>query len=500
MAKRFVSIWFPYLKTDWFTIRLPDLKACPFVLTIPDHGRLVISAANALARRENIYPGMALADARAIHSRLEVRDDRPGLELKLLKGIAEWIIRYTPQPAMDAPDGLMLDATGCPHLWGGEKQYLDDITKRLNQFGYSARVTIADTVGAAWAVSRYGKKDFIVDPAQQLSAISSLPVAALRLQPALTQRLEKLGLRRVKDFMEMPRPALRRRFGEDILLRLDQAFGHVDEHIISVIPAEPFEERLPCLEPIVSAKGIEIALQRLLHLLCARLQMEGKGLRNAVLSCYRVDGKIIQIEIGTNRGSCNAAHLFRLFEFKISGIEPALGIELFLLNASRVEDLNPVQETLFSNTKNLQDTALAELLDRISIKNGAGCINRYLPAEHYWPERSFQKASEISDKPLCPWNIGRPRPLFLLPKPETIQVTAPIPDYPPMMFRYKAVLHKIARADGPERIEQEWWLQDGQHRDYYLVEDEEGHRYWIFRSGHYDVEKTYAWFIHGFFA
>ena len=85
-------------------------------------------------------------------------------------------------------------------------------------------------------------------------------------------------------------------------------------------------------------------------------------------------------------------------------------------------------------------------------------------------------------------------------KPEPIEVTAPIPDYPPMLFRYKGKLHKIIKADGPERIEQEWWLQEGQHRDYYCVEDEEGCRYWLFRSGHYDAEKTYQWFIHGFFA
>ncbi|HEU4902126.1 MAG TPA: DNA polymerase Y family protein, partial [Flavisolibacter sp.] len=84
--------------------------------------------------------------------------------------------------------------------------------------------------------------------------------------------------------------------------------------------------------------------------------------------------------------------------------------------------------------------------------------------------------------------------------PERIDVTAPIPDYPPMLFRYKGTMHKIIKADGPERIEQEWWIQDGEHRDYYCVEDEEGRRYWLFRSGHYNEEKTPLWFLHGFFA
>jgi protein ImuB len=68
-----------------------------------------------------------------------------------------------------------------------------------------------------------------------------------------------------------------------------------------------------------------------------------------------------------------------------------------------------------------------------------------------------------------------------------------------MMFRYKGRVHKIIKADGPERIEQEWWVATGRHRDYYAVEDEDGKRYWLFRSGHYDADKTFKWFIHGFF-
>ncbi len=165
-----------------------------------------------------------------------------------------------------------------------------------------------------------------------------------------------------------------------------------------------------------------------------------------------------------------------------------------------MEDHKPGQEVLFANSKGINDQDIAELLDRISGKNGTACVRRFLPSEHYWPERSFVEAKDINEQPASNWAIPRPRPLLLLPAPETIQVTAPIPDYPPMMFRYKGILHKVNRADGPERIEQEWWLQEGQHRDYYVVEDEDGRRYWIFRSGHYDAAKTHGWFMHGFFA
>ncbi len=142
---------------------------------------------------------------------------------------------------------------------------------------------------------------------------------------------------------------------------------------------------------------------------------------------------------------------------------------------------------------------LAELLDRLANKIGAGNIHRYLPQERYWPEQSFKPALSLKEIPATTWRTNRPRPSLLLSKPERIEVTAPVPDYPPMLFIYKNNTHYIKKADGPERIEREWWLDEGLHRDYYQVEDQEGRRYWLFRSGHY-AEEGALWYIHGFFA
>ena len=267
-----------------------------------------------------------------------------------------------------------------------------------------------------------------------------------------------------------------------------------------MFPVEPYQERLPCLEPISTATGIEIALQQLIDTLCARLQKEQKGIRKAEFKGYRIDGKTVSISIGTHRASSNPKHLFKLFELKIELIEPDLGIELFMLEAKKVEEAPALQEQLWESVCGLENNSLAELIDRLAGKVGEGHIHRYLPDEHYWPERSIKPTASLEEQPTTSWRTDRPRPTLLLPKPEPIEVMAPIPDYPPMHFRYRNVLHKVIRADGPERIEQEWWLQDGQHRDYYYVEDEQGRRYWLFRLGHYDAEKKPSWFIHGFFA
>jgi protein ImuB len=500
LKKRYLSLWFRRLKTDYVSIRRPALLHQPFVLALPDHGRMVITAANALALKEGIQTGMAVADARVLVPSLEVLDDKEGLSSTLLNQLANWCIRYSPTVAIDTPDGLLLDITGCSHLWGGEKDYLRHIVHTLRNKGFDVRAAVADTVGAAWAIARYGQVTTIAEPGEQVNALLSLPPSALRIDPLIAGRLQKLGLDKIQRIAGMARQSLRTRFGNELLMRLDQAFGRAEEHIESVVPAEVYVERLPCLEPICTAGGIEIALTRLLETLCLRMQQDGKGLRTAVFKGHRVDGQLTGAAIGTHRATHSTAHLLKLFEEKIPRMEPGLGIEVFTLEAPKVEDVGPSQSSIWEGRGGLPDKGLSELIDRVSNKMGADRVHRYMPAEHYWPERAITVTNSLDEIALERWSVARPRPVYLLPRPEHIEVTAPIPDYPPMHFRHRNQLHKILRADGPERIEQEWWIATGQHRDYYMVEDENGVRYWIFRSGHYKDEGPHQWFLHGFFA
>jgi protein ImuB len=500
MKKRFAAIWFRYLKTDWMINRRLELKNSPFALAVPDHGRMRITEVSALAKSKGISAGMIVADAKITLPDIQVFDDPPALSQKLLNKLCLWHTRFTPITAIDPNEGLILDITGCTHLWGSEEAYLKAIITKLKGLGFHVRAAIADTIGTAWAVCRYGKIKAIIKPGEQAEALMPLPPAALRLETSIVERLQKLGFYQISSFIEMERSALRRRFGQQLLLRLDQALGNEEEFIAPVFPIEPYNERLPCLEPIQTITGIEIALQRLLQTLCKRLQQEGKGLRKASFKGYRIDGKTEEITISTNHPSNNSSHLFKLFELKILAIDPAFGIELFTLEAFQVETIRPLQETFWTTNSSLESRAIAELLDRLESKFGNNIIHRYLPDEHHLPERSVKPAASLQEKPATAWPVNKPRPIQLLQTPHPVEVTAPIPDYPPMNFRYKGKLHTIQKADACERIESEWWLDGSLPRDYYIVEDDEGKRYWLFRLGYYSENKTPSWFIHGFFA
>ncbi len=498
--KRFVSIWFPYLLTDWYALHDPSVRDTPFVLKANIRNRVTITAASLAAVQKGIYTGMALADARAIFPALQAFDQRSGVAEKLLKKIAAWCIRFSPVASADGTDGIIIDATGCSHLWGNDRLYVTDIVNKLKAKGYHAKAAMADTIGAAWAMARFRNKSCIIHAGKHNDAIAYLPVESLRLESDTVQRLHKLGLHRVADIINMPARTLSRRFGKHIVQRLKQAAGTIEEYIEPVVPVPQYHERLTCLDPIVRIEGIEIAVQQLLERVCNRLVKEGKGIRQLLLKCWIVDGKEQTVSIGTSAATTSIKHLMGLFTLKISTIMPGLGIELFMLEATVVEDAQPKQEVIWKTTAVLSDVNITELVDRLQSRFGNIAVKRYLPAQHHLPERSVKITSSLQEKPEIDWYTNTLRPIILLPQPVQVEVTAPIPDYPPMMFRYNGSLHKVIKADGPERIEQEWWIRDGRHRDYYAVEDETGARYWLFRSGHYDAEKTYRWFVHGLFA
>ena len=501
MKRRYVSIWFPHLIINWMQRNKPALTNKAFVITKSVHGKMVVVAANGIAKDAGIVNGISLADASALAHDLLTFNEEPNKPQALLHGMAIWLIRYTPLAGVSLPDGLILDISGCAHLWGGEANYVASIRKRFEDFGYYTRIAVADTIAATWGIVRYSKEDVNIIPiGEQTNALLPFPVAALQLDAETMQRLVKLGLSKISNIINIKPATLRRRFGSELLHKLGLALGNEEDFFEPVIPAIAYRQILPCMSVVLDAQGIQTALKILLQKICTQLGLAQKGLRTAIFTCHKSDRKVCSLQIQTHRASNNSQHLFKLFEDKISSLSPEPGIELFVLEATTTEALTAQQDQFFQIDHSSNTAAVALLLDRIGGKIGNQNIYRFQQSEDYWPERSFKPANILDPFTENTQISTKPRPIQLLTKPASIAVTAPVPDYPPMNFRYKGKLHKIMKADGPERIEQVWWIQEGAHRDYYVVEDEEGLRYWLFRLGHYNSNSSYQWFLHGFFA
>jgi len=511
----------------------------PFALVLERRAALGLYAVDLAAEQAGLRPGMALADARAMTPSLHVAPATPGEDAAALARLADWCGRYSPWTAAGQPDtdphgqdpavagddpfqslegagggGLWLDATGCAHLFGGEDAMLEDLVARVRGRGFSARAAMADTPGAAWAMARFapgGAPWVAVPPGGAADALAPLPVAALRLGAATAAGLHGLGIRRVADLADLPRAPLAARFGETVAARLDAALGRRTETISPERPRPPLAARLAFPEPLGRAEDIAAALDALLAELCRALEDAGKGVRRLTLVLYRPDGSLARCAVGTARPNRDPVHLARLFAERIGDIDPGFGIEEMMLAAAVAEPLAADQLGLERDAPGggADPAALEALIDRLANRLGAAAVRRTVFRESHLPERAagFRPAGDGPGPGAVPAPPGGPRPVCLLRPPEPIEALCGAPDGPPAQFRWRRVLHRVARIEGPERIAPEWWRAapggDDEEscaagtRDYYRAEDTDGRRFWLYREA--AAPAPPGWYLHGLF-
>lgn len=451
--------------------------------------------------------------------------------IKRSERLAHWCGRYTPWTSLDDDGGIWLDITGCQHLFGGEQALMQDLCARIAEQDLDVRAAVADTPGAAWAAARFGQtqppspslspmpgeKDFVgtfvtIPSGAQREMLASLPTAALRVGYGAAEGMRRLGVRRIGDLYALPRAPLAARFGADVLKRLDQALGHRDEPVSPIRPAPSRRVRITFPDPIGLRDDLWAAFERLLTALIERLETAGDGVRLLDLTGYRADGTWGRLVVGIGQASRDGVHIRRLVEEKFDGLDPGFGVEVMILAALETEAMQPAQHTLSGADAKTED--LARLVDRLQNRLGGERIGALVPTPRHMPERAQRAVPTLTEasgqhdaEGIETQAPTLPRPLHVLGTPEPIDAMAPVPDGPPVLFKWRRQTHRIIRADGPERIAPEWWLEDpaqlasGQARvrDYYQVEDDTGARYWLFRAGLYQSDKSPRWYLHGLF-
>ena len=464
----------------------------------------LLAAVSPQARSLGLAPAMPLSKARILIPGLDVRDSDP-------EGDSRWLLRlglfaarrWTPRAALSGPDGLWLDLSGVAHLFGGERRMCERILAFLGRLGFSARIAVAGTAGTAHALARFGPAPLVLCPGgAEAEAIAAMPLAALRLDPAQLATAHRLGVERIGELVAMPRAPLQRRFGSTLLLRLDQALGRAPEPFDPIVPEEPLSVLLRFVEPIATPESIAEASGEAVRRLVPMLAQAGLGLRRLVLLCDRIDKEVQAVTISLARATRDCAHLRRLIEAKIETIEPGFGIERLRLVAARAEPLAPQAiEGGLSGARPTPDLSL--LVDRLAVRLGGRRLFRLTALESDLPERSVARIGPLERPARWPdW----PRPVRLLAPPEPVdQVMSPLPDGPPRRFRWRGRIYRVAAADGPERLYGEWWRraeESASVRDYFQVEDENGARFWLYRSGDGEDGATgdMGWHMHGIFA
>ncbi|KKC35163.1 hypothetical protein WH87_18090 [Devosia epidermidihirudinis] len=497
-----------------------------------------LAALDAEAARMGLRVGQNLADARAMLPGLTVREiDRPLLEA-IFADFADWHSNASPLVAVmqdvTAFGDLVLDITGVAHLFGGERPMLRLLLSRLRDLGYTVAGAIAPTIGAAWAVSHFARSQVV--EADALEAIlDALPVNALRLSDSQSSGLIHMGLRSIGQIRGRDRKALQARFGVSLLERLDQAYGLLEERMTPRLPlAERYAERR-FADPIGLMDDVLMCAQDLAVQLGLRLETEGLGGQTFHLFLYRVDHKVMALSVNSARLTRDPHHIAKLFSNRSERLEgeydPGFGIDMIRLAVSSIGVLDAAQMGAFNTEDGIED--LDQLQDRMSSRLGTLAVLRTQFVASHIPERAVRLVPALVHEPAAPPPVAElTRPLRLLPVPEPIAINAEVPDGLPASMIWRRVAYRLLKASGPERLGAEWWrtgqrLQlvpppvpkkpepgekpeppphipdlalfdpEAMTRDYYMAEDGEGRRFWIYRQG---LEGETRWYLHGFFA
>lgn len=475
-------------------------------------------------------PGTGVADARAMHPGLEVIEEEPPALHRLLEDIADWCDRYTPLVALDGADGLLLDIAGCAHLFGGEWPMAEDALGRLGRQGFAVHAAIASTPGAAWAAVRFPPLPApycaALMPGMEEDALSPLPLRALRLEETVRSGLESVGLRTVGDVLKAPRAPLARRFGRGLLQRLDQALGREDEAISPRLTPAAISAERHLAEPVLETEAVEALAEELAGTIRGDLERRGEGARLLELALFRVDGRVFRLALRLTRPVRSPSLVRRILRERLAAeaerIDAGFGFDLLRLSVRAAAPFAAAQEDLLGGGDAEDEGSFALFADRLGARLGREALVRAVPVASHVPELAAGlKPLGGREATFPPFGSPprAPRPIRLFAPPERIEVTAEVPDGPPLQFRWRRVLYRVTASEGPERIAPEWWrdetgpialeLEDAGEdgamaatRDYFRVEDAQGRRFWLFRQGIYGTGRAGSpdWFLQGLFA
>ncbi len=462
-----------------------------------------VSAADAAAKKVGVRVGMPAAKAQAIFRDLMLVDADPVADAAALERIALWALTvYSPIVAVDGTDGIVMDTEGADHLQGGEQPMLEKVANQFRAKGLTARVAIADTWGAAHACARAITRETVIVPKSEIvRAVEKLPLSLLRLPEKIVGDLRTLGFQTVGELANTARAPLALRFGPEIGRRLDQMFGRMSEPIEPVRTPEWIEVSRAFAEPIGAAETINKYVGRLVVQLVEELQRRGLGVRRTDLLVEKVDGTRQAVRAGTAKPARDVAWLTKLFKDRTEKIEPGFGIEKLTLVAVMTQPLDEEQRS--SSLVEEETTDITPLIDILG--NRGQRVYRVAPVASDVPERCVQRVDPAADDVGQTWVGNWKRPVRLLDRPDRITAIALTPDHPPRAITWRGRRHAVRRADGPERIFGEWWMRDSELeavRDYYVVENEIGERFWVYRSGDGLDPETgdRQWYMHGIFA
>ena len=474
-----LCINFTQLALDVFPIKCIEDEA--FAVVEEQKGGQRLVACNQTARDLGVYSGLALNAALALVPDLKVTQRNISKEQQTLNRLAAWANQFTSHVSVGEGHFLWLEIGRSLRLFGGAAPLRQLIKNAISDLNVSAKISIAPTPLAALWLSRAGHDVIIREYHELPGQLGKLPLSVVCWAKDIHQRLQRMGVDKLGEFIRLPRSGIARRFGKSCLEQLDQALGRIPDPKLNfqLQPRFEAELELPC--EMTSQKLLAHGIERLVNELGGFLLARQGGVQNLTLKFHHLEAAETVVNLGLLGVSRNPKKLMDLLQERMENLvfpEPVIGLSL---RSGKIRRLDPDNQPLFSQASTVNFSP--ELIDRLRARLGVDSVSGVCLVPEHRPERAWTLI-EPGDRRQPQQGLNN-RPLWLLQEPISLVIRRKTPYFEGM----------LSLTSSPERIETGWWDGSDICRDYYIAANPSGRRLWIYR----DRRRRGQWFLHGIF-
>ncbi|WP_297395981.1 DNA polymerase Y family protein [Acidiferrobacter sp.] len=441
----------------------------------------VLVACDARAQAQGLVPGLSVVRAHALCPSLSLGVRDRLAETTLLEGLAAFAYGFSPCVVLHA-DGVLMRFTDEASPLGDPHLVVAHVTQGLADMGCAFEIAMAPTAALAWLCARSAVRCVWTSKDPWRLAVRSLPLTGLSLTDEVRAACQALGLTRLGDLLDLPRPGLIRRFGREVVWLLEGLMGERPEIEDFWAPAPWFRRRLSFSHPVETDEALVFALARIVREWVMVLRAQEARAAGFAVEMTCEDGSVRSEAFTLTRPERDAQILMRLVRERLRDFRPGSAITAVTVSA-------PLEASTEGSLPLWRDGQWREqdfrgLLDRLQARLGRDSVRALSLHPDHRPERASREASwpprRLQGPPA---HVLGDRPIWLLDPPERLDVVRGMP----------MLCGPLRLVRGPERVETGWW-DEPVVRDYFVAISSRHESLWIFHCARGE------WFLHGYFA
>jgi protein ImuB len=471
------------------------------VAVVLQQGR--VHAATPMAQALGLRPGMRRSTVQALAPGAVLQVRNVALEEQRLQQIALELLQYTPNLAL-GPDHarhtLLLEVADSLQLFKGPRNLCRLVRASLRRHQAPHHLGMAPTAQGAriLACQNQSARRRSLQTETLRRRLDPLPAGMLPADQTHLDWLENLGCHTLEHVRNLPREGVRLRCSPDIIRELDAAYGFTVEPCSWFKAPEIFSQRYDPQEYLEHVHAVQAVATKLIEQLCAWLDARQCAADTLVFLLHHEKGRHARppsrLLLLLSRAGWRSGDFLHVLAEQLQQFVLPAHVVAVELSIPAIQPRPAPLAGLFPEPAQWQEDE-ARLLDVLRARLGAAQVLEPRPEADHRPElaNAWKAAAPGLQRPgpgqsPCGPPGPQARPFWLLPQPYPLETLRNRPVYKGMILRL---------VKGPERIESGWWEDGGgDRRDYFIAEDAQSARYWVYRQRE-SLEA--GWFLHGLF-